>query len=188
MEHLLHLLLEYKYLILFPLAIVEGPALAVVAGFLCMNKILNPFIVFPIIISGDMVGDSLCYTLGRFGVPALLKKAAIWLGVNGEKIQSTRAYFDTNPIKTISLSKIALGIGFAGIYLAGHVRIPYVKFILICFCTSVLQYIVYLGIGLLFGNAYLLINGYINLFSAILIILALSILFIYFIHNKRKRI
>ena len=42
MDHIVYLLTEYKYLILFPLAIVEGPIIAVIAGFLCSSGFLNP--------------------------------------------------------------------------------------------------------------------------------------------------
>jgi membrane protein DedA with SNARE-associated domain len=166
---------------------VEGPIIAVIAGFLCTNKFLNPFIVFPIIVAGDIIGDSLCYMLGRFGVPGFLKRIAKSLGFKPESINNVRSYFDANPIRTISLSKITLGIGFAGIYLAGNVKIPYRKFILICLLTSALQYIVYLGIGLLFGSAYKQISHYLDFATALIIVTGLTILIFIFIKSKRKK-
>jgi membrane-associated protein len=188
LEHILLLLSEYRYLLLFPLAIVEGPILAILAGFLCINKFLNPFIVYPIIVLGDMTGDSICYMFGRFGVPGFLKSIFEKLGVKPEKIHSVRSYFDANPNKTISLSKITLGIGFAGIYLAGITKIPYKKFIGICFVTSLLQYIVYLGIGLLFGNAYKQISHYLDLATALIITFASAILILYIVKSKRTKL
>ena len=188
MEHIIYLLSQYKYLILFPLAIVEGPIIAVIAGFLCTTQFLNPFIVFPIIVTGDIIGDSLCYMLGRFGVPVFLKKIAKRLGFKSENIYRVRSYFDANPIRTISLSKITLGIGFAGIYLAGNAKIPYRKFILICLLTSALQYIVYLSIGLLFGSAYKQISHYLDFATALIIVIGLTILIFIFIKSKRKKI
>lgn len=188
MDHIIQLLLQYKYFILFPLAIIEGPIIAVICGFLCINNILNPFIVFPIIVAGDMVGDSLVYLLGRFGIPPFLKRIAIKLGFKPEKVQKVRAYFNTNPIRTISLSKITLGIGFAGIYLAGHAKIPYPRFIIISMFTSALQYVVYLGIGLLFGHAYKQINNYIDFLTALVVIIALSVGIFLYVKSKRKKI
>src|ERR1700693_5824376 len=102
MDHILHLLAHYKYFILFPLAIVEGPILAVIAGFLCIRGFLNPFIVFPVIVIGDIMGDTLCYSLGRWGVPGFIKKIGYWFGVNPKTIHRARIYFDSNPIRTIS--------------------------------------------------------------------------------------
>lgn len=188
MENILNLLTQYKYLILFPLSIVEGPILAVMGGFLCTNGFFNPFILYPIIISGDMIGDSLVYTLGRWGVPEFLKKIARKIGLFASDIEPVRAYFDSNPRKTISLSKITLGVGFAGLYLAGNTRIPYTKYIVICLITSALQYIVYISIGLLFGAAYRQISEYLDFVSAFIFVLVLAIILVYFIRSRRKKI
>ena len=158
-----------------------------IAGFLCTTQFLNPLIVFPIIVTGDIIGDSLFYMLGRFGVPGFLKKIIKRLGFKSENINRVRSYFDTNPVRTISLSKITLGIGFAGIYLAGNAKIPYRKFILICLLTSALQYIVYLGIGLLFGSAYKQISHYLDFATALIIVTGLTILIFVFIKSKRKK-
>lgn len=188
MEHILYWLSHYKYLLLFPLAVVEGPILAVIAGFLCSTGALNPFIVFPIIVAGDVTGDSLCYSFGRWGVPRPVRRLASWLGVRPESIERVRSYFGTHPIKTIALSKITLGIGVAGIYLAGNSKVPYARFLGICLATSALQYVVYLTIGLLFGKAYIQINRYLDFAASATITVAVAALVFLFIRRIRQRI
>lgn len=188
LEHILYLLTEYKYFILFPLAIVEGPILAVLAGFLSANGFLNPFIIYPIIVVGDLIGDSLCYMLGRWGKSKLFKKIGIRFGMNSEKLDRVRVFFDTNPTKTISLSKITLGIGVAGIFLAGNAKIPYFKFLRICLVTSAIQYVVYISIGLLFGHAYIQINHYLNIFASFTIVAAVALILIFSIKSKFRKI
>jgi membrane-associated protein len=188
MEHIVYLLSQYKYFILFPLAIVEGPIIAVIAGFLSTNGLLNPFIVFPVIVFGDIIGDSICYSLGRWGVPGFLKKIGYRFGLNPKRMDRARFLFDSNPITTISLSKIILGIGVTGIYMAGNAKIPYYKFIRICLVTSMIQYIFYLGIGLLFGHAYIQISHYLNYFASICIITVLAVILFYFIKSMLKKI
>ncbi len=184
---IIDLLYRYKYVLLFPLAIVEGPVLAVIAGFLCSNKFLNPLIVYPIIVLGDLVGDSLCYMLGRFGVPEFLKSILKKVGFKPINLAAARYYFNANHKKAISFSKIALGIGFAGIYFAGNVKIPYRKFIWVCLFTSALQYVVYLGIGMLFGNAYKKISHYIDFLTAIIIVTALTIVLFILLKSFLKK-
>jgi membrane-associated protein len=188
LENILYLLSHYKYLILYPLAIVEGPILAVVAGFLCTAGLLNAFLVYPIIVLGDITGDSLCYMFGRWGVPGFLKGFVKRFGLRPQNMERVRAYFDSNPNKTISLSKITLGIGFAGIYLAGNAKIPYPKFIRICLVTSALQYVVYLGIGLLFGSAYQQISHYLDFFAALTFVIALAIILLFIVKSIRKKL
>ena len=188
MQYLIHLLSQYKYLILFPLAIIEGPIIAVIAGFLCNNGFMNPFIVYPVIIAGDIIGDSACYAFGRLGVPEFIKKIARWLGVTDENISRVRVLFNSNPNKIVALSKIALGIGVAGIYLAGSSKVPFSKFFIICLVVSAIQYIFYLGLGLVFGNAYLHINKYLDNFASFNIIAAVALIIIFSIRYLLKKI
>jgi membrane protein DedA with SNARE-associated domain len=188
MDNIYNLLVQYRYLTLFPLAIVEGPIVAVIAGFLCTGGLLNLLIVYPIILAGDMIGDSLVYVFGRWGAPPFLKRMFKGLGVNSSKIYQVRSYFDLNPNKTISLSKITLGIGFAGLYIAGNAKVPYLRYIIICLITSALQYIVYLGIGLIFGAAYIQISHYLDFFSALIIVLVLAIILVCLIKSRTKKL
>jgi membrane protein DedA with SNARE-associated domain len=167
---------------------VEGPILAVIAGFLCTQGYLNVLIVFPIIVFGDIIGDSIVYLFGRWGVPPFLKTFLKKLGMKPEYVNKVRAYFDSNPNKTISLSKITLGVGVAGIYLAGNTRIPYPRFLKICLVTSALQYVVYLGIGLLFGTAYKQISRYLNFFAAFIIVIVLTVILYLIVRSLRKKI
>jgi membrane-associated protein len=187
LEHILHLLYAFKYPILFPLAIVEGPMLAVIAGFLCIQGFLNPLIVYPIIILGDICGDSLVYALGRWGEFSGQGRWNRLIGLNREKIDRARTYFNDNPVKSVSLSKLILGAGVAGIFLAGNSRIPYRRFIAVCLGTSAAQYIVYLGIGLLFGRAYKVINLYLNYIATATIILSFAFFFVYILKSLGKR-
>ncbi|HTS44339.1 MAG TPA: VTT domain-containing protein [Puia sp.] len=188
LDHIINLLTHYGYIALFALAIIEGPMLAVIAGFLCSMGFLNPLLALPIIVLGDIIGDSLCYMFGRFGLPRIVKRIAIWLGVSREKINMAKTYFKANQIKTISISKVILGIGPAGIYLAGQAKVPYQRFILICVTTSALQYIIYLFIGFLFGNAYARINQYLNAFASFTIVFSFALILIFFTSSKIKKL
>jgi len=57
MDYAFSLLLTYKYLILIPLAVVEGPIITVIAGFLITLGYMNIFLVYLIVIAGDLAGD-----------------------------------------------------------------------------------------------------------------------------------
>ncbi len=148
---------------------------------------MNPFIVYPVIIAGDLIGDSACYAFGRLGVPGFIKKIARWVGITDSNINRVRGLFNSNPTKIVALSKVVLGIGVAGIYLAGNARVPFSKFLLICLVVSAVQYVFYLGVGLLFGNAYLHINKYLNNFASFNIIAALAIILIIVIRYLLKK-
>lgn len=188
MEHIITLLSNYKYVILLPLAIVEGPIVAILVGLLCTKGYMNPLYAFVIIVCGDLIGDSIVYGLGRFGKSVFLRKISSRLGFTDSRMERARIFFETNPTRTISLSKIILGVGVAGIYMAGNAKVNYNKFIAICLVTSMLQYIVYISIGLLFGQAYIQINHYLNYVASLSILVAISFLLFFYIKSKLKKI
>jgi membrane-associated protein len=176
MEHLLYLLSQYKYWVIFPLAIVEGPILAIIAGLLCSRGFLNPLITLSVIVAGDVIGDSLCFALGSLGVPKSIRKIIRWSGIDQGRIQKTKHFLDDHPRATIPLSKITLGVGIIGVYLIGRSGLSYRRFIRISMTTSFFQYIFYIGMGWLFGAAYKQINHYLNYVASICILLFFSIL------------
>ncbi len=188
MDQLIHLLSHYKYFILFPLAVVEGPIVAVIAGFLCMRGFLNPWIVLPVIVLGDITGDSICFAFGKWGLPVWLRNILYKYVFDRQRVQKLRVYINSHPSSIVPLSKIALGVGVLGIYLTGNAGVPYKRFIRLCLLTSVGQYIIYLSIGLLFGHAYGLINRYLNYTASLIITIFLVIMVFVFIQSKRKRI
>jgi membrane-associated protein len=186
LDRIIHLLTEYKYYVLFPLAIVEGPIIAVLSGLLCLNGFLQAWLVYPILIAGDMIGDSACYWLGRWG------KKMGWigrrLGLQSVKIDRVRGFIDTHPVRTISLSKVTLGVGVAGIFMAGNARVPYPKFVVICLATSAVQDAFYLSVGLLFGHAYVQIGRYLDYFAAACIVTCMAIVLFFAIKSLFKKI
>lgn len=188
MEHLFSLLTHYGYLILFPLAVVEGPIISVIAGLMCAMKLFDPFIVILVIASGDVIGDSFYYGLGRWQRRTLQPRTLRRFSPSSERIKMVRTYFDANPVRTIFLSKVILGIGLAGLYIAGNAKIPYKKFLFLCLCTSLFQCTVYVIIGYLFGTAYRRIGNLLNGFETFTIMITIAALIIFFIKSRLKKI
>jgi membrane protein DedA with SNARE-associated domain len=49
----------YKYFVLFPVTIFEGPIITVIAGYLSSLGFLNFYVAYGVIVLGDTVGDIL---------------------------------------------------------------------------------------------------------------------------------
>ena len=188
MERIIQLLAQYKYLVLFPLAVIEGPIIAVIAGFLCNRGFLNIWIVLPVIVVADMISDSICFYLGRRGVPIILKNIVYWFGFKPDRISRVKKFIKSHPRSFIPMSKITLGIGFLGIYLTGNSGISYRNFISICMVTSFCQYVVYLGIGVLFGAAYARINLYLDYTATVFVLLFLAFVLFFFIQSLIRKL
>jgi membrane protein DedA with SNARE-associated domain len=178
---MIHLLLTYKYWIVAPLSIIEGPILSVICGFFVTLGIFNFFIIYVIMAVGDIVGDSAIYYLGYAG-----KKYLKYFKVSDEKLEQAKLYFKDNHKKALITSKLVHGIGMAGIVAAGALRVPYKKFFKTCATISFIQSFILVLIGVLFGHAYVVIGKYLSDYAAIISVAFL--IFLLFLFLKKKNI
>lgn len=188
MATLLIYILKYRYFILFPLSIIEGPIIAIVAGFLCRQGILNFLIVYCILIAGDIIGDSMYYALGYWSNSPFAMKLVNRMGIKKDRLEKVKFYFGSNPFKAITLSKLILGVGVAGLFLAGKSKISYARFFTICLIISFVQCLLYLIIGWFFGEFYLQINHYFNYIASMSIVVVLATVLFYTVRSKFKKL
>jgi membrane protein DedA with SNARE-associated domain len=180
---MIELLLTYKYIILAPLAIIEGPIVAVVCGFLVTLKIFNPFLVYVVLVIGDIVGDGGIYYIGYSG-----KRFLKYFKITEEKLEKAKMYFHENHKKAIFMSKLAHGIGFTGLIAAGASHVPYKRYFKTCMLISIVQSAVMILIGVLFGHAYVQIGKYLNYYAAGVSVIVLVIILFVFIRKYKVNV
>jgi len=186
MASVLALLIQYKYLILFPIIVIEGPFATIVSGFLVSLGIFNVFIAYPIIILGDLASDSIFYFVGRFGSKSI-NKWMLYFGVTEEKLEKAKIYFTDNSNKAIVASKFIHGVGISGLMAAGILKIPYYKYAKVCLITDILQFGALLAIGFFFGHAYNQITVYLDNYAKITSIIAVSVVLVVIIIYKFRK-
>ncbi len=174
MDQIFTLLLTYKYAILFPLAIIEGPIISVIAGFLVALGLLNAVFVYGIVVLGDLVGDTLVYSLGYWGV-RIIHTYGPRFGVTAERLEYAKGYFNEHQQKAVALSKLVHGIGVTGLIAAGSLHVPYRRYIKICFLVTLFQAAAFLTVGILFGHAYAQISKYLDYVAATASIVVLAV-------------
>jgi membrane-associated protein len=175
---MISLLLTYKYIILIPLAIIEGPIVSVICGFLVTLGVFNPLLVYMVMVIGDIAGDGIIYYIGYSG-----KRFLKYFRVTEEKLEKAKTYFHENHKKAIFMSKLVHGIGFTGLIAAGASHVPYKRYFLTCTLISVVQSAVMLMVGILFGHAYVQIGKYLDYYAAGVSVIVLIILLIIFIRK-----
>ena len=181
---MIQLLLTYKYLILFPLSVVEGPIVTVVAGFMSRTGVFNIYLVYITVVFGDIFGDALAYCIGRFGGPVVIGRFSRIFKISPEKMEQVQEYFRLNHYKTLILSKVVHGVGVAGLLTAGHLKIPYGKFLLSCLIVSLVQSAVFIVLGIFFGQLYLQIGKYFTYYAIGISAAAVIGIFVYI--NRKK--
>jgi len=170
--------LVYKYLIIFLLAIVEGPVVMTLAGFMLRLGYADFWPLYLTLMAGDLTADSLWYGLGYYFAHPLVKKYGRFIGVSEELLAKTTTLFQKHPNKILFLSKITMGFGFALVVLiaAGLSRVPFKKYIAFNATGQIFWTALLMSVGYFFGNFYLVINKdlqLLSLFAFVIIIIFL---------------
>jgi len=184
---LIVLFAKFKYVLLFPIVVIEGPIITVIAGYLTQQGILIFFIAYVVIIIGDLVGDALYYALGRWGRNGIVDKWGKYVGLSRERISSLDDHFKKHSGKTILLSKLAHGVGAIILAAAGASKMPFWKFIFYNFVGSIPKSLALMTVGYFFGHAYNEINKYFDSAGLATIFVAILALIIYLINRSLKK-
>ena len=86
----LSLLYKYSYLILFPLVVVEGPIVTLIAGFLVSTKFMAFIPAYITIIIADLVGDFGFYSIGRWCFNSLIHGLFSFIKTDIKKINKLK--------------------------------------------------------------------------------------------------
>lgn len=177
-------LIYYKYWILFPIVIVEGPIITIISGFLSSLGYLNIFIVYGVVVFGDVAGDIIYYASGRWGRSWFLERWGRYIGITADRIRQMEKHFENHSGKTLIAGKLSHAIGGVILVTAGVAKVPFWKFVWFNFIATLPKTLVLLLIGFYFGRAYAEFSRYLNYTSFAMIALALLFAIIYLIMRK----
>lgn len=144
-------LLAYRYLVLFPIAVLEGPIITIIAGSLAANGQINFWAAYAIIIAGDVTGDSLYYAMGRFGRKQFIARWGHYVGLTPERLQKIDRHYLHHAGKTLVLGKLAFSFEIPFIVSAGLARFSYLRFLFYMICGALPKSLGLLLVGYFFG-------------------------------------
>ncbi|TCS61293.1 DedA family protein [Varunaivibrio sulfuroxidans] len=159
MEWSLGILVKYKYLVLLPLGMIEGPLIALIAGFLSHSGVLDFWLAYAILILGDIIPDALFYALGYYGGKIDLVNTYL----SGEKVKGLGRLWTRHGRLTMFFGKLAYGMGLPFLASAGAVKLPFGKFIQYAAPVTFFQYGVLMVLGYVLGNSYAMALNYVDL-------------------------
>lgn len=184
---ILALVAQYKYILLFPIAFLEGPIISIIGGFLASTGKLNLAAVYIVVLLGDLIADTIYYWLGRKGGLPVLKKYGRYLFLSDMPIEHLESHFAKHAGKTLFIAKFAHGLGTIVLFAAGLSRMPYRKFIVFNFLSASLKSLILVLIGYYFGYALQRINDYLSYASYILLGAAVLLICGYVLFVRRMR-
>ncbi len=165
---------SYGLWVLTPLAVLEGPIVTVIAGYLASLNILSLWQVIPCVIAADIVGDSLLYVLGRLALGSLGPTWRDRLGLSPRRLYALMRGFRRHGTRILVVAKLTHAAGFAALTAAGAARMPFVTFLLANTLASIPKSLVFVALGYLFGSAYETIASWLSVEAAALV-LALAV-------------
>ncbi len=185
LNQILEWLGHYGYAVLLPLSVIEGPIIAVLAGFLVSLGHFNFIIAYIVLIIGDLIGDTILYYLGRAsirkGIPSWLR----FLGITAQRVQFIEQKYTDHPKKIFLIGKLSHGIGAAALFAAGAIKFPFGKYMFYNILPTLIKSLFLLVIGYYFGRAYSHIQVYLD-YVAIIAGCVLVILYLTFIRYSNS--
>jgi len=181
-------LIHYKYAVILPIAVVEGPIVTIIGGFLAAHGFLNVYIVYLIVVIGDLMGDTLYYLLGRWSRRPFLINWGRFFGITQERLTKLERHYEKHSGKTLIFGKISHGIGSGILIAAGVAKMPIRDFLWFNFLGTLPKSLLLLIIGYYFGQAYRQIGRYIDYTAIFFVGGLIIILILYLLVAKLKKI
>lgn len=184
---ILALLLQYRYWMLFPIMILEGPIIAVIGGFFSASGIFNVSTVYALSILGDLTGDLLYYTIGRWGRHRILHRFGRYIGVTEERLRLVESHFDQHAGKTLILAKATQVTGGPALVAAGISRMSIPLFLWYNVLGTLPKSLIFVTIGYYFGANYAQIDTYIWVISIVVAVVLVALLSWYLFRRRRRK-
>jgi len=176
------LISQYKYLIVLPIAIAEGPTISAISGFLSSTHILNVFVVLPLLMVADLIGDSIYYLIGATGGKKLIEKYGHKFKMPEARMNKVKQSFEQNGGKILLFGKTQ-PYGSLVLLLSGAAKMDFKNFLFYNFIGTVPKTILFFMVGYLFG--YGVINNFVSYAGEVSIALGIFLLIGYFFLVRR---
>jgi membrane-associated protein len=187
LEHINLWLMTYKYWILFPMVVVEGPIITVVIGYLATLGMMNFFIAYPIIIAGDLTGDVIYYYLGKKAGRGILKRTFFIPKSLIKEADKLKGRFKNNGGKILISGKMLHGIGAAFLFAAGMAEMPMSSFLFYNLISTAIKSLLLFILGFFFGQAILAISKTLQDVAILTTIGGIALLVAYLLYTYFKK-
>jgi membrane-associated protein len=184
-HRLIRFLARYKYQVIFPIAVLEGPIVTVISGILIARGELRLLPAFAVLFAADMVSDPALYYLGRFG-RHLLRWLA-FIKIPAKHLERLERQFERDPLKTMVVGKLSYGLGSLFVVAAGAARMPWLKFLEYMGLVDAVKSTLLLALGYFFGRAILHLSGYLQYYAVAAIVLVLVLRWLFLLREEKKR-
>ena len=181
---------EYAYLVAFGAAIVEGTVLlgalpgtsyVVTMGVFMARGDVEWYILFPLVIIGGFIGDSIGYSLGHFLSNWMKKKFG-----DDHNYKFAESFIEKHGGKSVMLARFISGIKEFVPFIAGIMKMPFRKFAYWNFLGAIGWAIFWIGIGWIGGSLVEKVETITRVVGTAFLIFFLISVYVYYKRNKNN--
>ncbi|MCA2011697.1 VTT domain-containing protein [Cereibacter sphaeroides] len=172
---LLALIQDHGLLLMAPLALVEGPIVSVLGGYLAGRGLMSLSGLLVVVVLADLLGDALLYGVGRQGgrlLPARLRERLI--ARNARLQERLKREIEDHGTRLLVIGKLTHGAGFAVLMAAGAARYPFWRFLLVNLLATLVKSGALVALGWWMGDQWQ--HAELWLDRAIVLVVALALL------------
>ncbi len=141
---------KYKYQAIFPIAVVEGPIITIISGFLVSLGQLSLLPALLVVFLGDVISDCVFYCIGRGGRRAL--QYVKFLHISESRLEKIENRYRLHPWKTMLIAKVSYGLGNMFMIASGASRMKWQDFIKYIASLDIVRSSILLSFGYYFGK------------------------------------
>ncbi len=168
-------LIEYRYLLIFLAACIEGFSTMMVAGFLLSTRSVSLVPTFLVLVAGEIANGFLWYAVGYWGGG----RAIDWLLRHSRRqrqlVDRVRAYMERYTGQAILFAKMTFSVTVLTQVLVGSTKYPTRRFAIFNIIGSIGWVALILALGFFFGTGYTAIFGYLKSFSHLLLFVVITV-------------
>ncbi|HKB88084.1 MAG TPA: VTT domain-containing protein [Patescibacteria group bacterium] len=179
-NHIFGLLYSYSYLVLFPLVVVEGPVVTIIAGFLVSLGFMDFTLAYMTIVVGDLAGDMLYYSAGRWWLNKTYKRVFKFLRINLNLFYKLESAIKKNKGPFLFFGKLSHAIGGLVLFASGSAMIPVREFLWFNFWGTLPKSLILIAVGYYFGSTVSNFNRALNFTVLGLFVLTIILIGLYF--------
>lgn len=152
-NQIFNLLYTYSYLVLFPLVVIEGPVVTIVAGFLVSLGFMDFIPAYLTVVAGDLTGDMIYYSAGRWWLNKTYKGVFNFFKINLKFVHKLEEAIKKNKGPFLFFGKLSHAIGGIILFAAGSAEIPVNEFLKFNFLATLPKSLILLAVGIYFGSS-----------------------------------
>ncbi|OHA78897.1 MAG: hypothetical protein A2V96_01635 [Candidatus Yonathbacteria bacterium RBG_16_43_6] len=188
-ELIIPLIIKYKYVAIFPIAVIEGPIIALVAGFLVSLGYLKFIQAYIILVIADITGDIIYYYVGYFSnKKKFLEKYGSRFPAVLRNFNMLDNLWEKHERKTILLSKLSYGLCIPFLMSAGISRMPIKRYVTYVTIIDLIKFGVIMAIGYFLGYSFQKAESYILYFGIAVAVILIIFIIVYILYSKKYAI